>query len=145
MTPQVFRSKIGLVFWMDYPVIALLGLVTYWSGGRWLAALLVAVGVTVLKVWMMRATRYVITDQTLQVGCGPIYRRAIPLRQIERVRGTTSLMAGPALSLDRLEIAGAHGSVLVSPRDPQAFLAALLRRAPQVRVEGVRLAGKAAG
>jgi hypothetical protein len=47
-----------------------------------------------------------------------------------------TILSAPALSLDRLEVSGAFGSVVVSPDDKVAFVQALKRIAPQMQIEG---------
>ena len=63
----------------------------------------------------------------------PPFRPRIPLEEISAVRESNSVRSGPALSMDRLEIACSNGRVLlISPGDKAGFLAALRRRAPQL-------------
>lgn len=94
------------------------------------AALLFAVGV-VLPLWLMRATFYVLDDQRLAIRCGP-FRWSIPLAKIRSVKRTRSMLSGPALSLDRVEIRygrfGMFGFVLISPERRDQFLADLENR-----------------
>jgi len=87
---------------------------------------------------------YEIEGDTLVVRSG-LLRRRIPVRAIESVRQTTSMVSAPAWSLDRLEILYGRGHrVLISPRERSGFLRALQAAAPQLEWEGGDLAASAA-
>ena len=94
------------------------------------AAFLFIVGV-VLPLWLIRATFYVLDDQRLAIRCGP-FRWSIPLAKIRSVKRTRSMLSGPALSLDRVQIRygrfGMFGFVLISPERRDRFLADLENR-----------------
>ena len=94
------------------------------------AVFLFVVGV-VLPIWLMRATFYLLDDQRLAIRCGPI-RWSIQLARIRSVKRTRSMLSGPALSLDRVQIRygrfGMFGFVLISPEPLDQFLADLESR-----------------
>ncbi len=82
--------------------------------------------------WLLRSTRYLVEDARLLVRSGP-FSWSIPYDRIEAVLPSTSPASAPALSLDRLELRGTgRRSLLVSPRDREGFLAALLARCPHL-------------
>lgn len=88
----------------------------------------------VLVPWIWFGTGYRIAEDHLAIRSGPFAWR-IPLASIKEVRPSRSIVAGPALSFDRLEIVyGSHQSVLVSPAGRAGFLEALGRRCPAARV-----------
>jgi hypothetical protein len=129
-----FRSAVGWSF--KIPALAVgAGLVFSQSKGIHPPAL-VALGFSVaLIVWLYVSTEYIVTDDSLRVRSGPLYSR-IDAKRIERVRATKTILSAPALSLDRLEVSGTFGSVVVSPSDKSGFVRALKDIAPQMRVEG---------
>lgn len=103
------------------------------AGG--LATCLGVLPALVLPLWLLLDTRYQLTAERLLVRCGP-FRWRIALSEIRAVTPTRSLMSGPALSLDRLRVDyGRWRSVLISPRERQAFLdeLAALRKAQGTR------------
>jgi hypothetical protein len=138
-----FRSKvdrklqmIGLIT----PVVALIAIGTTASVGPELLLLpaLLTTGVAALTVWIVLSTYYEFTRDLLVAHCGPFSWR-IPLNAISRVRESRSVRSGPALSMDRLEIAWGEGRVLlISPADKPGFLAALQARAPHAMSAGGR-------
>lgn len=82
--------------------------------------------------WLFRSTRYLVDDERLLVRSGPFAWR-IPFDAIQAVLPSTSPRSAPALSIDRLEIRGkGNRSLLISPRDREGFLAALLPRCPHL-------------
>ncbi|GIV58315.1 MAG: hypothetical protein KatS3mg042_1228 [Rhodothermaceae bacterium] len=104
---------------------------------RWVGAgALVLLLATLLLVF---PCRYHLTDTLLLVRCG-VLRYRIPLDTIERIRPTRNPLASAALSLDRLQIDYRKGTfsrtVLISPRDREAFLRDLAARAPGLTPDG---------
>ena len=100
-----------------------------------MAALLImtlAVG-TGLPLWLLAATRYRVEGDELLIRSGPM-RWRIAVDDIRSIEPTRNWLSSPALSLDRLRIHyGRAGQVMVSPRDKEAFVQALLRRNPRIR------------
>jgi hypothetical protein len=133
----VFRSKvdgklkaIGLVM----PCVALVAIAAspqLATRAVWLPVSLMVL-VAVIVVWVVLSTYYEFDSNVLVAHSGPFSWR-IPLKEISAVRESHSVRSGPALSMDRLEIAFGNGRVLlISPEDKAGFLAALHRRAPQL-------------
>jgi hypothetical protein len=83
----------------------------------------------VLPVWILRATEYRIGPSDLHVRCGPFAWR-VPLRDIRSVTPTRNPLSSPALSLDRLRIDYGRRSIMLSPRDKEAFVRELRKRVP---------------
>lgn len=94
----------------------------------------VLVTATALVAWLLLDTSYTITDRELLVRGGPV-RMRIPLASIRRVRRSTTLLSGPALSLRRLEIDyGTAGLAIISPAEEAAFLAMLGAAVPEAEL-----------
>ena len=70
--------------------------------------------------------RYWIADSMLHVRAS-LFRWRIPVDSIISVKPSRSIWSAPALSIDRLEILHKRGTVLISPRDQEAFLRELER------------------
>ncbi len=78
-----------------------------------------------MVVWILVDTAYVVTRTELQIRSGP-FRWRIPLERITEVKESRTLLSGPALSLDRLQIRmGRWRSIVVSPEDKAGFRRAL--------------------
>jgi hypothetical protein len=94
----------------------------------------VLVTATALVAWLLLDTSYTITERELLVRGGPV-RMRIPLASIRRVRRSTTLLSGPALSLRRLEIDyGTAGLAIISPAEETAFLTMLGAAVPEAEL-----------
>jgi hypothetical protein len=132
---MTFESKrdtwftVLLGFSLVIVIVAFTPVVRY-GGVRAIFPCLLMGGVLALMGSVYFGTRYRIEDDVLDIRCGLFHWR-VPLRDIESVTPTDDPSSGPALSLDRLSIryrkAEALDEILVSPRDKEAFLAALGR------------------
>ena len=97
-----------------------------WGDTAAMRITLITVGaVMALVVRLMFATRYVVSDNALTIHTG-FGKKTIPFEAIKSVTPSRSLLASPAMSLDRLEIRyGQNQSILISPKDKAGFLAAI--------------------
>ena len=105
-----------------------------------LPAVLLMVGIEVLVlaliVGTLRSTRYEVTDPEVIVRSPP-FRWRIEIESIESIRPSRSPASSPALSLDRLEIRyGGGRTLLVSPKDREGFLAAVVARSRHLHRAG---------
>jgi len=82
-------------------------------------------GTIALLLWVTFGTYYVISDSVLRIYHGP-FRWNIPLKTIEDIVVTRSIISSPALSMDRLRITYNSGrKVMISPVQQQEFLHAV--------------------
>jgi hypothetical protein len=96
---------------------------------------LLMIGAAAFAMWITFTTYYELEHDALIAHSGPFSWR-IPLAEIIAVRPSDSSRSGPAMSMDRLEIAYGDGrSILVSPADQTGFLAMLHRRVPRLAGE----------
>ncbi len=101
---------------------------------RGLTALGALVGLG-LPVWVLAATHYTVSPDTLLVRSGP-FRWRIPTNSIVAVRATNNPLSSPALSLDRVDVVTHKGRhIRVSPDDKQGFCAALTAANAQIQVD----------
>lgn len=129
-----FRSAIGWSF--KIPALLVGGILVLSQRNGLNPPAIVALGFSIaVMIWLYVTTEYTITAQGLRVQSGPLYRN-VNAAQIDRVRPTRTILSAPALSLDRLEISGRFGAVVVSPADKRAFVLALKAVAPQMQIDG---------
>jgi hypothetical protein len=104
-----------------------------------LAFVLFCAAVVLGLLTILYATYYIIIGDRLIAHCGP-FKQSVLLQDIEEVVPSHSPLSSPALSLDRLHVRcrGSIFGLLISPRDKQGFLADLVARAPQLRIDGDR-------
>lgn len=129
-----FRSAVGWSFRAPAILAGAVLVASQWRGPNVVGLLSVGLSMVFMR-WLYVSTVYTLTYQGLRVRSGPLNRWA-DARAIDCVRPTNTILSAPALSLDRLEITGAFGCVVVSPSDKRGFVCALKRIAPQVRLEG---------
>ena len=130
---DVFKSKIDkpILLCLILSIVAcLLGIsVMLKIGGGVnyaLAIFMLAFGIG-FPLWIMLSTKYIITDETLEIISGP-FGWNIPMDSILSVTETQQAITSPALSFDRLEIKyGEEKIILISPKDKQQFIQKLGR------------------
>ena len=125
---------IGGVFVVAIALSSGAAIVSALAGRWWLAGVVLLPAALVIANWL--STSYVISSDTLTIRCLS-FRWTIPLTTITALRASSDVRSSPALSRNRIEIVYKTGSVLVSPRDRQAFIRAIRRGQPTVAVEGV--------
>jgi len=131
---MIYRSAVD---WWFYAVVfgvaaaTIPTMVPLFASGRLthvLIALFVLLTACMLPLWLLASTYYRIDASALMVRSGP-FRWTVPLNEIRSVQPSRSVMSSPALSLDRIRIDYGDGRVLlVSPKDREAFLAAIEQR-----------------
>jgi len=75
-----------------------------------------------LPLWIVFSTKYAMSDETLEIECGP-FRWTVRIKDIEKIEATRNPLSSPALSLDRLRIDYGQGrAVMISPENRHQFL-----------------------
>jgi hypothetical protein len=121
-----FRSKVDNWFMAALLGTIAVGVTTVavaaWRGGPiglMLAMLVLPIG---LPIWLLRSTRYVLTDSRLDIRSGP-FSWTVQLDQVRSIARTRNPRSSPALSLDRLRIDYGSGRwIMISPEDPERFM-----------------------
>jgi hypothetical protein len=139
----VFPSKVDwwIAALMILPLAVSIGVVgSALAANPPLPALFLLVGIEVLVLALIvatvRSTRYEVTGREVIVRSPP-FRWRIEIERIESIRPSRSAASSPALSLDRLEIRyDGDRRILVSPRDREGFLAAVVARSRHLHRAG---------
>ena len=136
--PQRFVSKVD--YWLAaLLLLPALILIVVVLPGLYLDQPVIFLAVVVpqiLMIWILARTFYVVSDDALLIRSGP-FRWTISMPSIHGLSATRSPMSSPALSLDRIAIHHAGGTVMISPRNRAAFVRAVVTRAPSVQVNGL--------
>ena len=125
---------IGTVFVAAIAVSSGIAVFEASAGRRWSAGLALLPALLVIANWI--STSYVVSRDTLRIRCLS-FGWTIPLATITSLRASRDMRSSPALSLNRIEIVYKTGSVLVSPKDREAFIRAIRRGQPTVATDGV--------
>ncbi|WP_071394810.1 PH domain-containing protein [Bacillus tuaregi] len=95
---------------------------------------LMGVLLPIFFLWMLYSTYYLVTETHLIIRFGP-FKQVIPLDSIKSVQNTNSPLSGPALSMKKIEIKyGKYDSVLISPKDREAFMDMLVEKYPEIKI-----------
>jgi len=98
--------------------------------------LFIPVSLIVIIAYLFYDTTYTITGKELEIRFGFLYKQKIDITTIREIKETNNPLSSPAASLDRLDIRyGRSGSVLISPKDKQKFVQALLDIHPEIVVK----------
>ncbi|HLQ98363.1 MAG TPA: PH domain-containing protein [Candidatus Dormibacteraeota bacterium] len=98
---------------------------------------------TILSLlWLWFGTSYKIEEELLKIKSGP-FRSTVNIGDIRRLSVTKTLLAGPALSIDRIEILyKKYDIAIVSPKDKTEFVQALLIKNKAIEVDNSLLKEK---
>jgi len=117
--------------------IAAAALITIGPPPLWLSRILplLLVASALVIVWSLFETSYRVVGSDLVIRSGP-FRSRVPIASIASVTPTHSVSAALALSTNRLDLrcANPERHVLVSPKEPVAFIGALRNVKPTITV-----------
>jgi hypothetical protein len=133
---KVYKS--GVSIWLVSILLAVfvfLILMLYFDHAPWFA-LFIVIGIASFVLQLFINTYYTIEDTTLKIRSGFLYKLSVDILQIKKIEETNSPLSSPAASFDRLEILyNKFDSVLISPKDKQAFIDELLRINPSIELK----------
>ncbi|RZS93984.1 PH domain-containing protein [Aquimarina brevivitae] len=85
-------------------------------------------------LYLFFGTYYTIEDKQLKIKCGFFSYNPIAIEEIQEVARTTSLLASPAPSFDRIKIKyGSRNEIILSPKDAHNFVEELILRNPRIQ------------
>lgn len=139
----VFKSKIGWnILIPTLALVMVVGFLPIFQDEVSTASVLVAFAMVLMALIIILPpfinTTYTITAQgVLEIRSSFWYRQSIPIQDITKIKPSTSWLASPAPSLDRLAIHhGKFSMALVSPEDKIGFIEALKARKDGILVLG---------
>lgn len=81
-------------------------------------------------------TKYIIENETLSIKCGILPIEKYSIQQIQSIQNTNTIMAAPAISLDRIEIRFTNRkAVVISPLDKHRFIEYVCKVNPTIVVK----------
>lgn len=138
---RTFQSKVGWAYRLLLGSSSLVLFILFWV--HCVLAACVAAIIVIFQIEMLVHTHYVVTRDVLHIHSGRFVRNVnIPLNQIRIIRQVWSARPAPALSCRRLRLGwtgedGCRREVMVSPVNPDAFLACIRKAVPDVPVENL--------
>lgn len=89
----------------------------------------------IFLLWCWFATYYIFAENTLIIKYGPL-KKIIHLNSIRAIQKTSNPLAGPALSLKRIEIIyGLYHVILISPKNRDQFIAILMDKCQNIELK----------
>ncbi|MFW5493518.1 MAG: PH domain-containing protein [Prevotella sp.] len=126
---HTYKSRVN--WWYGLLIILLLALCGK-GGEYWIVGFLSWVSVIFLAS-LIFLKRYVVEGENLTVFYGFFLKKTIPVSSITSIQPTHNAFGYPALSLCRLSIRyNKYDEILVSPEEPEAFVAALKAVNPKI-------------
>jgi len=90
-----------------------------------------------LVAFTLATTYYIIEGETLKVKSGLFYNKTFNIKAFRKIVKTNSAITAPAASNDRIEIFfNGYDSVVISPKDKEAFIKHLKSINPAIVYEG---------
>ena len=139
---MVFKSKIGWnILIPTLALVMVVGFLPVFQNDVSTASVLVAfamvlmAGIIILPPFI-NTTYTITTHGVLEIRSSFWYRQSIPIEEIKKIKPSSSWLASPAPSLDRLAIHhGKLSTTLVSPADKMGFVEALKTHNSSIVVE----------
>ena len=132
---QEFRSKIGLG--LALPIGIIWGGVTVlliYQEIWWMAAFLLLLLSWITHLFL--TTKYILEGDTLLIQSGFLYKKKMNISEVQKIIESNNPLSSPAASLDRLEIRKTTWDyVLISPKQKEDFIQAMLERNPNIEVK----------
>ncbi len=128
-----YNSKIGLEILL--PLILSMGGASICLGlnAQWLGVLVLTI-LTLLIYMLFKMTYYTIDENKLIIRSFFIVNKKVDVQSIKIVRESRNPISAPAASLDRLEVISTLDSVLISPKDKNAFIEKITTINPRIKV-----------
>jgi len=97
--------------------------------------IVMALVILAFALYFMLSISYVITDSTLFVKCGVLYKCKYQIKNIHKIQDTNSILSAPAASMKRIAIYfyGDATPLIISPRNKEDFIKTLTEINPSIR------------
>ena len=131
----VYKSKIGVELILILAVaFGLIAVPMLFSGDY--KPLILNVLILVGIFYILSKTAYTISNKNLNVKCSFLVNIDIDIDSIRKIKETYNPLSAPAASIDRLEIFyNKFDTILISPKDKEAFINHLKRINPTIHVD----------
>ena len=131
--PKKDRSYTVIV-WSTTVILLLSMTFSFSSGSSTIFEVLISLLVFGLLMWIWFGTNYRIKEETIKIKNGP-FKWTVKIQDIEKISKRRSLLATPALSVDRLVLHyGKYGEMSISPKAESEFIELLLTKNPLIKI-----------
>lgn len=133
---KVFPSKVDNAILILFLVTSIPAIAVGVKEKEWMVFAIMAASF-VFVLYLLYDTNYTITQGNLKVHSGFIVNKNIPIAAIKSIKKSDSILSAPASSFTgRIEVFyGESKSIIISPKERQAFVDELLKQHPGIAVE----------
>jgi uncharacterized membrane protein YdbT with pleckstrin-like domain len=133
---KVFPSKVDTTLPILFVVTSIPAIAVGIKEKDWVVFAIMLISF-VFIMYFLYDTNYTITQGNLKVHSGFIVNKNIPIAAIKSIKKSDSILSAPASSFtDRIEVVyGESKSVIISPKEKQAFVEELLKQHSEIAVE----------
>lgn len=133
---KVFPSKVDNALLILFVVTSIPAIAVGAKEKEWMVFAIMAASFVII-LYLLYDTNYTITQGNLKVHSGFIVNKNIPIAAIKSIKKSDSILSAPASSFtDRIEVFyGESKSIIISPKEKQAFVDELLKQHPGIAVE----------
>jgi hypothetical protein len=133
---KVFPSKVDNAVLILFVVTSIPAIAVGIKEKEWMVFVIMLFSF-VFVLYLLYDTNYAITQGNLKVHSGFIVNKNIPIAAIKSIKKTDSILSAPASSFtDRIEVFYRESkSIIISPKEKQAFVEELLKQQPGIAVE----------
>ncbi|HLO81281.1 MAG TPA: PH domain-containing protein [Chitinophagaceae bacterium] len=129
-----YRSKIGIEIMIPMLLIIVWIMISMINAKNW-GGLAIIMLTSAFFAHILFTTYYLVIRETVIVKCSFLINTSIHIGSIKTIRESGSILAAAAASLDRLEIIyNENDSILISPKDKEAFIEHMLLINPNIVV-----------
>jgi hypothetical protein len=132
---KVYKSQLGLELIIPMSLLFGIGLYMSFMDKKWTALFIILVSISFI-CYLFTSIKYTIEKENLNIKCGFLTNQNIDINTIYKISETYNPLSSPAGSIDRLEIKyNKFESVLISPKDKNAFINDLILVNPNIEVQ----------
>lgn len=130
----VYKSKVNIWMVCLVIVIAIVSLVPVILFAFSWTAVLISFGLFAFIIYCFCSTKYIITNNILNIKCGFLINEKINIANIVKILPIKSISAAPAASLDRIGIYlnRQHTPIIISPKNKAQFIDSLKSINPNI-------------
>lgn len=133
---KVFKSKIDVWLLLVIYVPVTIAIVTGIIDQKW-EMLAINIFIVIVVTYLFTGTKYIINNNTLYIKIGAIQIEKLDIHKLKKIEKTFNPLSAPALSLKRLKLSygESFGYTLISPKEREQFINAILEINPYVEVK----------
>lgn len=121
---SVYKSKVDIWLVCLILAVAIISILPVLLFAFSWIAVFVSLGLFIFILYCFFSTKYIITNNILNIKCGFFINEKINIANIVKIAPIKSIIASPAASLDRIGIylTKQHTPIIISPKNKRKFI-----------------------